>query len=242
MTKSRWQFRLLAALALVTGSIAAGSPALAGSFQVNPVNLAIPPERATTSLSLQNTGSEPVSVRMVTYLWTQEGGKDVYSETSNVIASPPIFTLEVGETQLVRVGLKDRRPGEAYRIVFEEIPRDNLEGNVIQVALRLNLPLFVEAEKGESSVRWQAWRDASGALTLAAENIGSRHQKITGVELDREAGEDRLLSEEVGVVLPSSIRRWDLGSQPDIAAGSAISLTIRTPAGEVQQQVVVQQR
>ena len=94
MTKSRWQFRLLAALAFVAGSIAADSPALAGSFQVNPVNLAVPPERTTTSLSLKNTGSEPVSVRILTYLWTQEGGEDVYSDTANVIASPPLPLLK----------------------------------------------------------------------------------------------------------------------------------------------------
>lgn len=242
MTRTRWRLRLLKASALVAGCIAAGSPAIAGSFQVNPVNLEIPHGRTTTSLSLQNTADEPVSVRIVTYLWTQKDGEDVYSETSNVIASPPIFTLDGGETQLVRVGLKDRHRGEAYRIVFEEIPRDNPEPSAIQVALRLNLPLFVEAEQGEAEVRWQAWRDASGMLTLAAENIGNRHQKITSIYLDRDGEEDRSLSEEMGVVLPSSTRRWELGSTPGIAAGSTISLSIRTPAGEVQHKVVVQQR
>ena len=61
------------------GAIAAGSPASAGSFKVNPVNLAMPADRSTTSLSLANSGSEPVSVRVLTYRWTQVGGDDVSS-------------------------------------------------------------------------------------------------------------------------------------------------------------------
>ena len=176
-----WQRLLLATSTVLLGIVAVGSPAMAGSFKVNPVNLAIPPERVTTSASLTNSASEPVSVRVVAYRWTQVDGADLRQETGNVIVSPPIFTLEPGATQLVRVGLKERRPGDAYRVVFEEIPRERPEGNVVQVALRLDLPMHVEAAGGASELAWQAWRDGSGAVTLEATNFGNRHQRVLAI-------------------------------------------------------------
>ena len=241
MIASRWRPLLLAISTVLLGAIAAGSPASAGSFKVNPVNLAMPADRSTTSLSLANSGSEPVSVRVLTYRWTQVGGDDVYTESTNVIVSPPIFTLDPGQAQLVRVGLRDRRPGEAYRVVFEEIPRQGASGPVVQVALRLDLPLYVEAAGAKPNVAWQAWRDGAGAITFEATNSGARHQKVLSIGLDRADGE-AVLTREMGVVLPSSSRRWVVGKQADLTAGSSVTLSIRTPAGEAQRKVVVQQR
>ena len=242
MVALRRSILVLGLPAFLVGAIAAASPASAGSFRVNPVNLSIAPDRSTTSLSLANNGSKEVSVRVLTYRWTQVDGKDVYGETTNVIASPPIFTLAPGQTQLVRVGLKQRRSGEAYRVVFEEIPSASSSGTVVQEVLRLDLPLFVDAPAGKPIVDWQAWRDAAGEVTLEASNSGTRQQKILAIDLDGQAGEDVVLTREMGVVLPASARRWALGKRPDLAAGSAVTLKIRTPSGEVQRQVVVQPR
>ena len=241
MIASRWRPLLLAISTVLLGTIAAGSPASAGSFKVNPVNLTIPADRSTTSLSLANSGSEPVSVRVLTYRWTQVDGDDMYTESTDVIVSPPIFTLDPGQAQLVRVGLWDRRSGEAYRVIFEEIPREEVSGTVVQVALRLDLPLHVETASGKPNVTWQAWRDGAGEITLEATNSGARHEKVLSIGLDGES-ESPVLTREMGAVLPSSARRWVIGKQPDLTAGSAVTLNIRTPAGEAKRKVVVQQR
>ncbi len=242
MIALRWRLLPLASSTFVLGAIAAASPAAAGSFKVNPVNLSIPADRSATSLSLTNTDGQPVSVRVLTYTWTQPDGRDLYVDTNQVIVSPPIFTLAPGQTQLVRVGLKQRRSGEFYRVIFEEIPRAGTATSAIQVALRLNLPLFVEAAKGKPDLRWQAWRDRSGTLSLDARNLGNRHQKVLQIDLGCEAGGDCIRSKEMGDVLPQGSKQWGLGRHPEIGAGSTISLKIRTPTGDVQTQVVVQER
>lgn len=237
-----WKRLLLLALPMfVLATIAAGSPALAGSFKINPVNLSIPADRSTTSLSLANTGKEPVSVRALTFRWTQPNGQDVYGDTTDVIVSPPIFTLAPGQTQLVRVGLKERRSGDAYRVVFEEIPHKDSNGTAIQVALRLDLPLFVEAADGAPRVAWKAWRDATGRVTLEASNSGTKYQKVLAIGAVSQ-GQKLPLTREMGVVLPASSRRWVVGNRPELAAGSVITLEIRTPAGEVQRKVTLQSR
>lgn len=242
MNWMHWRRLLLAFFPIFIGTIAVGPPAFAGSFKVNPITLAIPPDRTTTSSSLTNNGTEPVSVRVLTYRWTQKDGTDVHQETTDLVVSPPIFTLAPGSTQLVRIGVTDRRAGGAYRVVFEEIAPQRPAGTMVQVALRLDLPLHVEAANGAPDLAWKAWRDDSGAIAVEAVNSGTRHQRVLAIGHRRENGAENLLTQEMGVVLPASSRRWLLGSGPRFQAGSALTLLVRTPEGEEQQSVVVQQR
>lgn len=104
---------LFAAFAwLMTGAILV-DPALAGSFKVNPVHINLPADRQTASLTITNSDAVPVSVRVIALEWTQVDGTDVHSPTSNVIASPPIFTIPAGKTQLVRPDPGQPAPGPA---------------------------------------------------------------------------------------------------------------------------------
>ena len=64
---------------------------------------------------------------------------------------------------------------------------------------------------------------------------------MLSIGLDGES-ESPVLTREMGAVLPSSARRWVIGKQPDLTAGSVVTLNIRTPAGEAKRKVVVQQR
>jgi fimbrial chaperone protein len=242
MTAIRWQLLLLAYPAVLLGTIAVASPGAAGSFKVNPVNLTIPPDRKTTSLSITNSAKEKVSVRVVTYRWTQVDGRDLQEETTDVIVSPPIFTLEPAKTQLVRVGVKERRAGEAYRVVFEEIPHQQVHANTVQVSLRLDLPLFVEAGDAEPAITWNAWREDAGTITLEAFNTGDRHQRVLTIGLDDTTDPESLLTREMGVVLPKSSRRWLIGKQVRFIPGSTVTLVVRNPKGADEHSVVVQQR
>lgn len=206
-------------------------PAFGGSFQVNPVQLVLQPDRTISSLTIRNVDREPVSVRVLTYRWTQVNGEDVYTPTNDLIASPPIFTIPANAQQLVRVGLRRHTPGAAYRVILEEIARPSSE-NVIQVALRLNLPLYVLTAGGSSAVRWSASRDATGEVILEARNDGTAHAQVTAIGLLGPAGERTALTTSMGVILPSSMRRWNVGKHPQLRAGSDLQLTVRSSSGE----------
>lgn len=232
--------------ALVSGILIAGflagSPAASGSFQVNPVHVTIAANRSTASLTIRNTDAADVAVRMIAYRWTQENGEDVYSETTDIIASPPIFTVAPGATQLVRVGLKTRAAGGAYRVIVEEIPRDRPAGSQVQVALRLNLPLYLLPPKGAATdLTWRAWRDPSGELFVEASNSGALHAQILEIGASTAAGNQLVLSKEMGVVLPSGARRWKVGTRPDVPADAPLQLRIRSSAGDLREDVEVAQ-
>ena len=223
---------------VVAAQLFQAAPSLAGSFHVDPVNLTLAPDKATTSLTIGNNAGEPVGIRVTALRWTQVDGKDVYTPTDDVIASPPIFTLDARGQQLVRLGLRRRTPGAAYRVIVEEIPGERRAGTGIKVALRLNLPLYVPAQgKGEPQLRWSAWRDETGATVLQATNEGTRHSQILSIAALDADGRQVAATKDMGVVLPGSARRWTLRDPSGVPA----ELVVNSSRGEVRSKVVVEQ-
>jgi fimbrial chaperone protein len=235
--------RARVALALLAAGLSAGTSANAGSFRVDPVNLTMAAGQRRASLTIKNLDAEPVAVRVFAYRWTQKDGLDVYSETEDIIASPPIFTIAPGGTQLVRFGLRGRSGGNAYRIFLEEIPRQRPDNAQIQVALRLNLPLYLLPEKGgKPELSWSAWRDWAGDLFIAATNRGPVQAQVLEIAAADEAGGTKVLSRELGVVLPAGARRWNAGKATGFGVGSVMHLRIRDAGGETPTSIVVERR
>ncbi len=94
--------------------------------------------------------------------WAQKDGKDQLTPTRELIATPPIFNLKAGTTQLIRIGMLrkvDLEKELIYRLILEEIPpppAPDFKG--LQVALRIGLPVFI---KPDTSAQ-QFVRDAFG--------------------------------------------------------------------------------
>lgn len=219
-----------------------GAPASAGSFTVSPVQITLPADRKAAVLRMTNRDASPISVRVVTYGWTQVDGFDVYSATGNVIVSPPMFTIPAGQTQHVRIGLKSRQDGGAYRVVFEEIPLDRPADGQVQITLRMNLPLYVLPKgRAAADVAWTAWRDRSGDLVVEGRNRGLLHAQVIELGATR-LGRRQVLSTQMGVVLPGSARQWKIARREDFAAGAPFLLNVRGPTGDTQAQIVLGQR
>ena len=231
--------RLAATLTALALALSA-APALAGSFQINPVNIELSPNVSSTSVTLRNVESSPVSIRVAAFKWTQVNGEDVHTPTKDVIISPPIFTIPAGGTQLVRIGTRTRTPGAAYRVIFEEIPNKALETTGIQVALKLNLPLYILDEQGEADVRWSLRRTSTGGGILVARNEGTRHLQVT--EISTVDGQNRklTLANRMGVVLPNSSKHWEVDLKDSVPLGASLPLTVQTPHGESKIDAVVE--
>lgn len=248
MTAGTWSWRggrsigsVAAIPAWLICGLALAGPASAGSLKVNPVQINLPAARQLTSLRMTNSDALPVSVRVLTYAWTQVDGRDVYGPTVNVIASPPIFTIPPGRMQLVRIGLRQRTGAGAYRVIFEEIPRERPANGQIQVTLRLNLPLYVlPAGGGKSDLSWTAWRDSAGDMVVEGRNRGSLHHQVAMLAADQ-GGQRTILSTEMGVVLPGSARQWRIGQRSHLAAAPFV-LRVKGPAGETQSQILLGRR
>ncbi len=230
------------AIAALTCSFVGAVPAIAGTFGINPVQINLPSNRKAASLVVTNGDAAPVSVRVKTYAWSQVDGKDVYSATNNVIASPPIFTIPAGKKQLVRVGLKSASDVRAYRVVFEEIPSEAPEGGQIKVLLTLNLPLYLlPSSGGKAELSWSAWRSAGGDLFVEGRNRGSVHSQVVELSADHPLG-NTILSKQMGVVLPGSARLWKVGPQPRFKTGAPLMLKLRSASSETRTPIVLEQR
>lgn len=197
--------------------------ASASGLGVSPIRIHLSDTSPTAALTLENNGTTPSVVQMQVMRWLADGDRDRYEPTYEIVASPPIATIEPGQTQIVRVGLsRDVEPDRelTYRLYIEEVPpppKPNHQG--LQVALRIGVPLFVAPEqRAGPQLSWRAKTLAGGGLSLHVINQGNAHLRLMGFRL-RSAKSGRLLTEQqsVGYLLPGQSRQWSLPLQKGLA-------------------------
>lgn len=218
----------------------AGS-ASAGSLSITPVRLNLSAGRTAGVLTLVNHDSEPTLVQVDVSRWFQINGADTLEPTRELLATPPIFTVPAGGSQIVRVGLRGAVPAGpqevSYRLLLKEVPpalTASTQG--VKISLNISLPVFVGPAMpagGAPVLRWQA-RLVDGGLLLRADNDGPLHVQVTGLRL---AGGEPLPQFVTGYVLPGAYREWKV--RHDAAAGSLLPLIANTDAGELVTQVPV---
>jgi fimbrial chaperone protein len=241
--RRRASCRLAAAVCAGASSWALSSAAVAGSFQVTPVQVSVSHDRPVSAITIKNNAQDPVSIRVVTYRWSQQQGEDVYTEANDVLVSPPIFTIAPDKAQVVRVGL--RKAGSeaeaSYRIFLEEIPNTAVPSQGIRTVLRLNLP-FYKMPKAQSAanVRWTAARLANGEIELRATNQGALHDQINRIDVAVAGEKVQPLVEKAGVVLPGSMRIWRTGAARAVPIGTHLNLVVVRPSGSEMVEAIVQ--
>jgi fimbrial chaperone protein len=206
---------------------------VAGSFQVSPVRATLSAAHSIQALTVRNDGTEPAVIQVELMAWSQQEGKDVYVPSKDIIATPPIFTVPRGRTQIVRVGLRrapDPRAELAYRIYLQEVPPAPAPGfQGLQVALRLGVPVFVNpASPVAPIVKWRARRGAGGELTVGLANSGNAHVQVTDLALAGARGDALVSRKAVAYVLAGQSREWSVKASPmparrrDVAPGRAV--------------------
>lgn len=234
--------RKAAALAWLIAALGLAQPAWAGSYTVNPVQISLPDDERAASLTIKNSDSAPVSIQVQTLAWSQVDGQDHYAPTNNLIASPPIFTIAPGASQLLRIGVKDRSLGRAYRVILEEIPPQKPPQGQVQVTLRLNLPLYLLPHGiAKADVSWRAWRDLTGQLFVEGRNAGTLHKQVTELDVVHGASNE-VLTKQMGVVLPGSARVWKVQGGKELQSSAPFILQVRSPTGDAQARITLEPR
>lgn len=228
--------RASARIACAFASTLLAAPALAGSLQVDPVKVEISAERKVGSVRLKNEGSEPVTVHAHALSWAQAAGADVHGAAPAIIVSPPIFTIPAGGTQLVRVGHRGAAAPAAYRLIVEEVPEAD-SGHGVQVALRLDLPLYVLQKAGSlDQLNWTAWQEPGRGWVLEAKNPGTGYVRVDGTEASRHTGLS-IKAGLFGTVLPGSSRRWTLGDSAPVSDRAKFERIVRKGGEDAQAQL-----
>jgi len=140
-----WVVKLLHAFCLLTLSCNAS---LAGTLNVSPIKINLSKNSSSAIIQVSNAGNSDTTIQLQAMRWLQDGEGDSLQPTREIIATPQIFAIKAGATQLIRVGMVTRPDPvneTAYRLVLDEIPSPPEPGfKGLQVALKISLPIFVQ--------------------------------------------------------------------------------------------------
>jgi fimbrial chaperone protein len=187
----------------------------AGSLRVAPTRLDLPQDRRAVALTITNTGSTATLMQLELKHWSQAAGADDYSPADDLVVSPPIFTLDAGAEQVVRVGRRNdraRSTGEvAWRLFVQEVPTpaSATPQRELNVILRVGIPIFATPlDAPQASLEWHLQCRAGSPPMLLAVNRGGRALRLD--ELKVHAGEAEH-KERAVYVLAGATRMVPLG-------------------------------
>ncbi len=177
---SDWTITRVMAAGVLAASVAAS--AQAGSLTVTPIIVTLDYRTHSTALTIKNEGSETRVIQTELLRWTQKNGADVQTPSRDILVNPPLATLQPGQSQVVRIGLKraaDNAQELAYRLYLTEVPPPSEHSTGLRIALRLGVPIYVAPRLTPSArLGWQAARSQNGALLLTVLNNGNRHLRV----------------------------------------------------------------
>lgn len=219
--------------------------ALSAGFQVSPTRIQLDAEHRVFALTLSNASDRDASIQLELTTWSQPDGKDQYELTSELLATPPIFTVKAGEKQIIRVGL--RRPPErseelSYRLFIQELPRPTPEGfQGLQIVLRMGIPIFVAPAAGTAShdLDWQARETDEGQLQLSVVNNGNGHAQVTNLEIIY--GHHQVKPAGMFYVLPGARHEWLLDTDQISTAQATLLLTAQINGTDSETRLQIRQ-
>ena len=224
---------------LLIGCLWGAPPLYAGNFELTPLRANLSQQTPTEVITVKNNGDAAVVVQLQLLKWTMDGDRDVYADSDEVLATPPIFTLPVAASQVVRVGLTqpvDARREQTYRLFFEEVPPPPEPGyQGLRMALRVGLPIFVApAIAAHPELNWRALRSGQKEVKLHVANTGSAHTQINVLALRPTAGASAVAELKApGYILAGQAREWVVPLQ-DGLPGQIIHLSAETDGGPLE--------
>ncbi|EHN8829769.1 TPA: molecular chaperone [Enterobacter bugandensis] len=228
--------RHLCLAGVLSGVAAAGQVQAAATILLWPIDPWLAADANATELWIQNQGNSATTMQVRIVRWKQEGGHERYSAQQDVVASPPIVTIQKGNKQLIRLIKQGAVPAgveQAYRIIVDEIPQPDAKAAPaigLKLQMRYSIPLFVYgqgiptlkegAHHALVETRSLSWRvtQEGGQPALQVRNQGDVHVRLSQVSLTQ-GGQKRTVAEGLlGYVLPGSTRSWPIPAgirQPD---------------------------
>jgi fimbrial chaperone protein len=236
-------FLLLVALLLTPFSV------MAGSLSVTPIRIDLSSAQRSVALTVRNDGDQPTVVQTQLVAWSQADDDDRLEPTTDLLASPPIFTVAPGASQILRIALRrapDAARERSYRVLVTEVPgKPQPESAGAQFALKISLPIFVDASGAKTSpqLEWSGTRTAKGELALTAVNSGAKHIRVQEIELTRAGSEPDARFAGLWYILPGQRRTIMIKpSDGRTIAADRVRVKAETDAGPLAADVVLEQR
>jgi len=210
--------------AAIAAGLCCASQALAANLQISPVSIQFRAGQGASGINLQNYGETSLLGQVRVYAWDQRDGQDVLTPATDVVASPPVMEVAARSTQVIRLVRRNPAQGAAeqsYRILIDEVPRDDAAGSGVAIRLQYSVPAFVQGADPQAAPKldWKLFR-RDGAWMLRVRNGGSLHAQIGAATL-RANGKDYALSKGLlGYALAGKMREWRLPVDGSVELGA----------------------
>ncbi|WP_341790601.1 molecular chaperone [Rickettsia endosymbiont of Polydrusus tereticollis] len=117
-------------------------------FTIAPVKLTINKDNRVANINLRNDNDGPKSFQLVLYKVEYIKGKEVLKETKDLMATPVMFRIGAGRTQLIRIALTNKmsysREPDAYRIAVKELAHRQLDvQSQVQFVVEFRVPVTI---------------------------------------------------------------------------------------------------
>lgn len=183
--------RLLAALALCL----AACGTRAADFSVMPIRAELKPGSMNETITVTNEATTRLRVTMKLMEWTQDAnGKDVYTDSADLVYFPRQMDIEPGQKRLVRVGA--RQPAgtseKAYRLFIEETPDAAAQGSAaVAFYFRFGVPIFLPPPAARAQPEVDAPTVANGKVAVVVRNTGNQHFRLDRITVSDASGSTR---------------------------------------------------
>jgi fimbrial chaperone protein len=210
---------------------------MAGSINLSPTRIQLSASQQSAVLTIHNQHTESTVIQLEASDWQQDNSGDIYQPSHNLIATPTVFSLQPGESQLVRVGLRqpiNKNTESAYRLFIQEVPATNTNNVAVQVVLRFSLPVFVApaSEKPSLPLIWQLLEQGD-QLLIQAENPSTKHIQVTGFTLYQGAT-PIAVQQNMHYLLPNQAHQWKITTTAPVIPGNTLTVDATTDAGDMQ--------
>jgi fimbrial chaperone protein len=177
-------------------------PALA-EFQVQPTTMEIGGKVKSGVFSVINNGNEKIDFQVSLKEWNQdEKGKDILSETKDIVFFPKIMSVEPNSQRAVRIGLKapPSAKEKTYRLFVQEIPTPKKSTDEdgkkeikagVAIAFRFSMPIFVKPLKPQESFVFDNIEMSKGVVKAVVKNTGNVHIKTRAVKFSGKDAEGK---------------------------------------------------
>jgi fimbrial chaperone protein len=198
------------------------SPAMAAEIKIGNPGRVQADTVMRDSVTLTNSGSEAIVFQSRAMVWSQEAGKDVETQTREVLISPARVEIPAGEKRVVRIARQRPSAGKTltYRVHFNELPKPfNGSTSQAQILAEYSLPFIFEPASVTPPVLTAKWQGTK----IVFNNTGGKAARISGLG---PVGAKPWVPGLVGWVLPGASMAFPMKQ-------SAASLTV-TVNGVVQ--------
>lgn len=220
----------------------------AGSFSISPVRLTLSQQSGSEVITVRNDGSETTVVQIEVVKWSQDSNQDHFTPTRELLATPPIFTIPAGDSQIIRVGLRhpSAEPVEqAYRMFLQEVPPPPQPGSQgLQMALRISMPVFITpAHAIAPKLQWQATRGSDNNIQLSVNNIGDAHTHLTALKVYRAKDPTPLYESKLfNYLLPGTAYSWSFNPNQKIATNAMLRIETSSEIGQSSYDIAFDKR